>query len=160
MNSELERQIRYARPTSAHALSPRECSCFAGSSTPGLSASKPKSNRAFYANQRQERNRGEALMLSSQQPEKYQISSPQFPTKKFQNGSFWFTFTFLKHANMPNEYAGFMNLRENSERVQLPHPAASTILRSFCEGGLLRYRVPSKVFALNREVLEATIEAD
>jgi hypothetical protein len=40
--------------------------------------------------------------------------SPQFPTKKFHNGSSWFIVTFLKNANMHYEYAVFMNLRENS----------------------------------------------
>jgi anti-sigma B factor antagonist len=82
----------------------------------------PKSNRAFYANQRQERNLGEAVILISQQPAKYQMCSPQFPTNKFQNGSFWFIVTFLKNAKMPYEYAVFMNLCENSWRVQLPPP--------------------------------------
>jgi hypothetical protein len=85
----------------------------------------PKSNRAFYANQRQERNLGEAVILISQQPAKYQMCSPQFPTNKFQNGSFWFIVTFLKNANMPYEYAVFMNLCENSWRVQLPPPPPS-----------------------------------
>jgi hypothetical protein len=48
--------------------------------------------------------------------------SPQFPTKKFHNGSSWFILLFLKNANTPNEYAVFMNLRETSDRVQLPPP--------------------------------------
>ena len=76
--------------------------------------------------------------------------SPQFPTNKFHNGSYWFIFAFLNNANIPNKYAIIMNLCENSDRVQLPPPppffASRKMVPSIApfrsEGGLL----PSQLF--------------